>query len=142
MKTLLVALSVALLMAGCGKQDAHYDSTDFNSTKKAAEQGNALAQCGLGWMYSLGEVIPKDDEEAGKWYLKAAEQGNALAQYNLGYMYQHGEGVPEDDEEAVKWYRKAAEQGTHAGARYNLGYMYQHGDGIPEERRGSRQVVP
>ncbi len=53
-------------------------------TRKAAEQGRAIAQYNLGWMYFFGRGVPHGYAEALKWYRLAAEQGNALAQLNLG----------------------------------------------------------
>ena len=55
--------------------------------REAAEQGNAYAQCNLGWMYGNGRGVAQDDEQAVFWYREAAEQGHADAQYNLGWMY-------------------------------------------------------
>ena len=43
--------------------------------KKAANQGLAEAQYGLGIMYETGNGVRKDKEEAERWYNKAAEQG-------------------------------------------------------------------
>ena len=89
---------------------AHAAEDDFDAVKKAAEQGNAVAQTKLGLMFTMGEGVPEDYTEAASWFRKAAEQGHAFAQYNLGVMYANGDGVPEDDAEAVRWFRKAAEQ--------------------------------
>ena len=67
--------------------------------RKAAEQGNASAQCELGLIYGTSKVpnwfpgVPQDYTEAAKWYRKAAEQGNAFAQCQLGVMYSNGLGV-------------------------------------------------
>ena len=100
--------------------------------RKAAKQGNPLAQFDLGEMYYYkGRGVPKDKVKAAKWYHKAAEQGWDLAQYRLGEMYYRGEGVPKNYAEAVKWWREAAEQG-HAGAQYGLGKMYYKGQGVPK----------
>ncbi|MDH0356637.1 tetratricopeptide repeat protein [Morganella sp. GD04133] len=82
---------------------------DFNSTLKAAEQGDAKAQNNLGLMYYNGEGVQQDDFKAFEWYTKAAEQGDAKAQFNLGLMYDNGEGVQQDDVKAFEWYTKAAE---------------------------------
>jgi len=43
--------------------------------RKAAEQGNAMAQYQLGMMYALGQGVKKDDEESQQWLRKAADQG-------------------------------------------------------------------
>ena len=47
--------------------------------RKAAEQGNAIAQFNLGVMYSNGEGVKRDQTEAAKWYRLAAAQGNVSA---------------------------------------------------------------
>ena len=104
---------------------------DFEETKELAEQGDAVGQYNLGFMYDNGEGAPENDAEAVKWYRLAAGQGDAIAQFNLALMYRRGEGVPQNDAEAVKWYRLAADQG-HADAQYNLGLMYAKGEGVPQ----------
>jgi len=43
--------------------------------RKSAEQGNALAQFGLGFMYDKGEDVLKDEVEAYAWSLHAAING-------------------------------------------------------------------
>ena len=45
-----------------------------------ADQGHAIAQYNLGWMYANGEGVPEDDAEAVRWYRLAADQGHADAQ--------------------------------------------------------------
>ena len=89
----------------------------FEQVKKAAEQGDALAQYRLGLHYVDGRGVAKDNAEAAKWYLKAAEQGNANGQFELGFMYENGKGVAKDEAEAIKWYRKAAAQGNTKAQR-------------------------
>ena len=84
----------------------------------AADQGYAVAQSNLGFMYANGQGVPQNHAEAVRWYRLAADQGNALAQYNLGIMYDSGDGVPENDIEAYKWLAlAAAQQGDFAGAQ-------------------------
>ena len=46
---------------------------------KSAEQGDASAQCNLGFYYDKGQGVPKDYKKAVYWYTKAAEQGHAYA---------------------------------------------------------------
>jgi TPR repeat protein len=77
--------------------------------RKAADQGDAKAQGGLGTMYAKGRGAPRDYAEALRWYRKAADQGDATAQGNLGTMYAYGYGVPRDYAEALRWYRNAAD---------------------------------
>ena len=100
--------------------------------RSLAEQGDVGAQYNLGVQYSIGEGIPQDDQEAGKWQRKAAEQGYFLAQASLGSRYTKGLGVLQDYQEARKWLRKAANQG-YGVAQYNLGVMYAAGLGAPPD---------
>ncbi|MBQ9771958.1 MAG: sel1 repeat family protein, partial [Lentisphaeria bacterium] len=51
--------------------------------RKAAEQGNALAQYNLGVCYENGEGVQKDLVQAVFWFRKAADQGYAQAQEAL-----------------------------------------------------------
>jgi hypothetical protein len=91
--------------------------------RKAAEQGNAIAQYNLGVMYANGQGVTQDHPEAIRWYRKAADQGNAKAQFYLGAMYAHGLGVAQDYVEAHMWLNLAVsrfsgeEQKRRAGAR-------------------------
>ena len=111
---------------------AAYAQTDFEEAKLLAEQGDAIAQSNLGYMYYGGRGVPQSYIEAITWYRLAAEQGFAHAQFNLGVMYANGLGVPENDAEAVIWYSLAAEQGD-SYAQNNLGLMYFNGAGAPQD---------
>ena len=54
---------------------------------KAAELGYADAQCMLGKCYRFGEGnLPKDEEEAVKWFRKAAENGSDYARAMLVWL--------------------------------------------------------
>ena len=110
-------------ITGEGKQE-----NELDALRKAAEQGDAVAQYNLGVCYANGNGVNQDMTEAVKWWRLAAEQGDAVAQYNLGVCYANGNGVNQDMTEAVKWWRKAAEQGN-ADAQYNLGGCYYNGAG-------------
>ncbi len=101
--------------------------------RKAAEKGNASAQCNLGFCYENGIGIGEDKKEAVRWYRKAAEQGSAVAQSNLGLCYTKGYGVEKSEEEAICWYRKSAEQGNVA-AQFFLSSCYRRGSGIKEDK--------
>jgi TPR repeat protein len=143
-RSALVALSAFVLLGTLGfaqaddpgsRGDEAYGQGDYVEAVKwyrlAAEQGNVHAQYNLGWMYSTGEGIPKNEAEAAKWYRLAAEQGLADAQNTLGLDYLYGEGVPKNNAEAARWFRLAAEQGN-SYAQYNLGSLYMLGDGVPK----------
>lgn len=73
----------------------HAQSNERNAMvwcRKAAVQGNAIAQHNLGVMYEEGRGVEKNDAEALSWCRKAAEQGYPVAQFNLGVMYGGGGG--------------------------------------------------
>ena len=99
--------------------------------RKAAVQGDMMAQNDLGNCYYHGNGVKQDYAEAVKWYTRAAEQGYSYAQNNLGNCYYHGNGVKQDYAEAVKWYTKAAEQG-YSYAQNNLGNCYYTGKGTEQ----------
>ncbi len=76
--------------------------------RKAAEQGDDIAQYSLGTLYYNGQGLPQDYTQALTWYRKAAEQGYAEAEVQLGRSYYKGQGVPQDYAEAYFWLDLAA----------------------------------
>lgn len=82
-----------------------------------AEQGDALAQVNLGVIHDLGRRVPRDREEAVRWYRMAAEQGQADAQTSLGLRYRLGNGVAEDLVISYMWYDLSAAQGSDVARR-------------------------
>ncbi|WP_341645692.1 tetratricopeptide repeat protein [Thauera sp. SDU_THAU2] len=94
-------------------------------TLASANQGNAVAQFGLGMRYLSGHGVAQSDTEAVHWYRQAATQGHSGAQIELGLMYENGRGVPRDATEAARWYLRAAEQGNMYG-QYNVGVAYRN----------------
>ena len=64
-----------------GKQKDYVKAVEW--FRKAAEQGDADAQCKLGYCYFYGDGVAKNYTEASKWYHKAAEQGDADAKARL-----------------------------------------------------------
>jgi TPR repeat protein/tRNA A-37 threonylcarbamoyl transferase component Bud32 len=97
--------------------------------RKAADRGDATAQCLVGRAYETGRGAPRDEAEAARWYEKAAEQGNARGENAYGSLLRSGTGIPQNHVEAVRWFRAAADQG-YAPAQNNLGVMYRRGLGV------------
>ncbi len=97
--------------------------------QQRAKDGEADAQQELGYMYSSGKDVPKDDAKAFELFGKAASQGEPFAQRNLGVYFEQGWGTPKDDAKAFEWYRRAALQG-HPQAQYDLARMYADGTAI------------
>ncbi|KAF9356973.1 hypothetical protein BGX26_004440 [Mortierella sp. AD094] len=101
--------------------------------REAADKGDAIAQCILGFIHQHGSGILNDHTKAAEWYRRAASQGYANAQNNMGVMYHHGKGVAKDYAEAFEYFHSAAVQG-HARAQNNIGIMYQLGHGVTKHR--------
>jgi uncharacterized protein len=68
-----------------------------------AEQGDAAAEAGLGFLFHKGLGVTQDDAEAATWFVKAAEQGQAEAQLLLGTLFFFGQGVPQNYVTAFAW---------------------------------------
>ena len=101
--------------------------------ERAAAQGRAGATSLLGWMYSTGELVPRDDARAFAYLLEAAKLGDAAAQNNVGQIYETGRGAPMNGDEAFAWYKKAAEAGL-GSAQVNLARAYVEGRGTAPDR--------
>ena len=79
--------------------------------RKAADQGDAVAEFLLGNQYAFGKGVPRDYSEAMIWFRRAAEQGHGKAKLFLGIMYAEGRGVPQDYVRAHMWFGLSAAQG-------------------------------
>ncbi|GHT45707.1 hypothetical protein FACS189454_05630 [Planctomycetales bacterium] len=123
----------------------HYD-TDGNYEdamkwyRKAADNGSAAANVGIGFLILNGQGVPQNKEKGKEIIRKSvdgllneAKQDEPIAQVIMGWCYDSGNGVTEDKSEAVKWFRKAAEQGN-AVAQNNLGDCYYNGNGVTEDK--------
>ena len=114
--------------------------------KKADTVKNAPeAQYNIGAMYFKGRgvVVPKDLQQAQKWFLKAANSGKGLppASFALGKMYLDGNGVTQDYRQANEWLEKAATWSardyryTSGNALLLLGKMHYHGMGMQKDNK-------
>ncbi|MEZ0262649.1 MAG: hypothetical protein ACAH80_16710 [Alphaproteobacteria bacterium] len=92
--------------------------------RKAAEQGEMMAEYALADTYFSGDGVPIDYVEAKKWYLKAARQGHGPSQLRLGFLYAEKHFTGEVNyAEAEKWFYLAARQDAD-DARFRLGNFY------------------
>ena len=107
---------------------ASFSNFDIDTIKKAAENGDAIAQYNLGTYYYEGYCVNKSYTKAVELFKKSANQGYASAQFNLGLCYQQGVGTAQSYKNAVYWYKKAAEK-DDVGAQFNLGFCYYNGLG-------------
>jgi len=125
----LLLILVCSVLSGRQLVFTQINSAQFSSLKIEAEEGDKVAQNLVGTCYFKGYGVPRDFEEAVKWWKKSAEQNSALAQYNLGNAYAAGEGVNRSADLAARWYLLAAHQGL-ADAQLSMGLAYKYGDGV------------
>ena len=97
-----------------------------------AEDGDAVAQETLGFMYSRGEGVPPDDGIAFRWFKLAALAGRPDAEFETGMMYRDGRGVSPDGKEALLWFRRAADQGM-TEAFVAVAELYLGQNGVPPD---------
>ena len=107
---------------------------DIGELKARAEQGDPEAQYRLGvyCLTGINREVPRDYEDAARWYRLAAEQGVSDAQYNLGQLHSLALDAPPDPHRAARWMRLAAEQG-HLRAQYRMGNFYRIGIGVTRD---------
>lgn len=131
---MLVLLAITLSYAASPEQlnSMPQDPNSLRSIIDDANKGYPSAQFKLGEMYSKGNGVPQDCNEAFKWFAKAAEQGHTEAQFKVGEMYSKGNGVPQDYNEACKRFTKIAIKG-HQAAQCKLGEIYSDGNGFPQD---------
>lgn len=97
----------------------------FDYFLSAAEQGHAMAQSNVGFMYYRGEVVPKDNKSALKWCLASSEQNCRIATNNLGIIYLKGtDDDPPNPTKAMQQFQSAGLAVSHA----HIGVMYMRGD--------------
>ena len=121
-----------LLKADGGEDEAR---KGFTLMREAAGQGYLPAIAGVGYLYSSGLGVAKDNAEAGKWFRAAAVQEHAISRYNLGKLLVADE-IPlpagstdraVQHTEGVEWIRKAAGQGQ-IEAKSDYGIILMRGD--------------
>jgi uncharacterized protein len=84
-----------------------------------ADQGDALAQTRLAWLYEAGRGVTLNLSQAAMWFEVAAQQGQADAQYALSVMYRTGRGRDKDTVQSLCWLTRSAAQ-NHASAKAAL----------------------
>jgi TPR repeat protein len=118
--------------AGFSEAMAAYRVADYQTAYREflplAENGMAAAQYKLGLMYENGRGVPKDLDEAEKWYGLAADQGYSSAQYNLGFVHYS----QNDIAGTTEWWSRAA-QGGDEQAMFSLGFIFAEGDRAPHD---------
>ena len=105
----------------------------FEKYARSAELGNAIAQYNLAMMYSNGESVYVDYQQAVYWFRKSADQKFAPAEYRLGEMYYFEKGrLPRDLDKAIELFERAAKQ-RDPDALMNLAMLAGTGEGMPHD---------
>ena len=91
---------------------ATYNTNDLEGAavdwfREEGEKGNSDALVALGFCYSTGIGVVRDEQAAIDSYIKAAELNNARAQFLLSARYLYGLGVEKNEEKASLWFSKA-----------------------------------
>ena len=76
----------------------------------ASENGDAISQFTLGFMYWSGRGTDPDQDTAFKWFLKAAEQDVPEAMYNVAKILLMKD-FEKNKDEAVQWLKRSADAG-------------------------------
>ncbi|MFJ2994340.1 tetratricopeptide repeat protein [Pandoraea sp. NPDC087047] len=100
--------------------------------RRAAEQGNRLAQFDYAMMLLNGEGVTADPNGAVQWLERAANAGMTQAQYVYAKMFDDGYVVGKSIPQANLWYEKAAKQG-HVQAQAAIANEYFIGRGVPKD---------
>jgi TPR repeat protein len=143
-----VLLPVSSAVAGSSEDCQTASERQDNATalrlcRPLAEQGDAMAQTTLGFIYEHGQGVTQDSTQAASWFRKAAEQGRAAAQTALGVMYESGLGVPPDNVLAHMWLNLAAAQGDGDAAKLPDSLArFMTPDQIAEAQRLAREWKP
>lgn len=115
-------------------QDAIGDVVDFY--EKAAKQNHIQAQRRLYELFSKGEGVNQNWDEAIHWLQAAAQCGDAEAGKKLAWHYRSGTGVQEDNEQAFFTYSALAKAGD-AEAQYESGNCCNYGVGTQEDKEAA-----
>lgn len=160
--TLVVAVGVAILTAGCAsspvdrKNDqlnqgvAKYNAGDCAGAFKVwfplAQEGMPYALNNVGMVFKAGcpaANIRKDYATALSYFSMAAKQGSIYAYHNIGTLYEDGLGVQRDRDKAIAQYTYSARWGTpkSADALRRLGAPVPEADLLAAEQARKKEQI-
>ncbi len=88
----------------------------------------------LAKIYLIGWQVPRDANEARRWYAKADDFGYIPATHVMGLVYERGYGVKPDLPRAVSYLTRAG-KADYAPSQYELGAIYYNGgDGVAQDK--------
>ena len=68
---------------------------------------DGLTQNRIGYLYSNGVIVKKDENKAFEWFKRSAEKGNSKGCLNLGHYYLCGHCTDRNIEKAEQWLIKS-----------------------------------
>jgi len=83
----------------------------------SAQQGNPIAQYNLSILYSIGELVAKDERRAFVLMQQSANQDITRSQNSLAMMYINGTGVAPNYQKAYYWASASARKGDAEGRK-------------------------
>ena len=102
----------------------------LNDLKYDADNGDAISQNNLGYIYLYGDKnlgVDPDLDKAIQYLNAAAQQEQVNAMTTIGWFYFTGEfGAEKDNEQAIYWNQRASDLGFTI-ASYNMGFFYYSG---------------
>jgi TPR repeat protein len=109
--------------------------TVFEQYARSAELGHPVAQYNIAMMYSNGESVYVDYQQAVYWFTKSANQGFPPGQFRLGEMYYFEKGgLSRDLDMAIALFKMAADQ-NDPDAQMNLAMLHSTGEGLPKDKK-------
>lgn len=105
----------------------------FEVFLSAARRGYPSAQIQAGLMYSNGDGVEQDLNEASRWLRPANVRGDPIGKYLLAECFLYGKGVPQNQEQAVTLLEEAIELDNPARAMDLLATCYHKGWGVAED---------
>jgi TPR repeat protein len=93
----------------------------------------------LAKIYMTGYGVPRDANEARRWYIKADDFGYMPATHTVGQIYEYGYAGEKAQAKASSYYKKAATAG-YAPSMYALGELYlRGGEGVNADPKTGAQ---
>lgn len=126
-----IVILFILLLSGTRLLGQYTTPEEITQYKKLAEEGNLAAMGYLADMYAKGEeTVPRNCEQALKYYNMAVDKGDSTCMVNLANLYLYGQCVNQDYSKAEKLFQMAAKKGNTM-AYFNIGFMFETGMGKP-----------
>lgn len=113
----------------------------LNLFRKANELGHAEAPSAIGYFYTTGLVVEKNDIVAAEWFQKGSLRGSVIAKFNLGRFYLDSKGGLSGREKGIALMEEAASSGSE-DAQAALAEIYFMGLYDPETKPNFAKALP